>query len=345
MAVRDDWRSGSSGTGPIATAEPGPAETRWADEEWTSREEESQGGGTGLAKALGWFSLALGVAELAAPRGIARLIGVDDDDDNRRLLQALGARELATGLAILAQPDRPTWLWARVGGDVLDLAVLGSKLKSEESDRGRVTAAAAAVLGVTALDILAGQRLSARANGGRQALVTDADAGIRVRRSITLQQSPDQVYHFWRDFRNLPRFMSHLESVEVLDDRRSRWRATAPAGTTVEWEAEILEERPGEILSWRSLPGSEVDNAGSVRFVPAPGGRGTEVRVELRYDPPGGRMGAKVAKLFGEAPEQQIDGDLRRLKQVLETGEVVHSDASIHKMAHPARPPAPGEPQ
>jgi uncharacterized membrane protein len=156
-------------------------------------------------------------------------------------------------------------------------------------------------------------------------------------------QSPEQVYEFWRDFRNLPRFMEHLESVELLEGRRSRWRAKAPVGSNVEWEAEIVEDRPNEMISWRSLPGSEVDNTGSVRFLPAPGGRGTEIRVALEYDPPGGRLGAKVAKLFGEAPEQQVASDLRRLKQVLETGEVVHSDASIHRGMHPARPAAADE--
>ena len=164
-----------------------------------------------------------------------------------------------------------------------------------------------------------------------------------MRRSVTVGKSPDEVYRFWRDFSNLPRFMSHLESVVITGDQRSRWRATAPAGTTVEWDAEIVEDRPNELIAWRSLPGSEVDNAGSVEFRAAPGDRGTEIRVQLRYDPPGGKLGAAVAKLFGESPDQQIAGDLRRLKQVLEIGEVVHSDASIHRGMHPARPSAPEE--
>jgi uncharacterized membrane protein len=270
---------------------------------------------------------------------------VDDDDENRRLLRALGLRELATGVGILAQPDRPGWMWARVGGDVMDLAFLGSARKSERADHGRLSAATAAVLGVTALDALTGRRLGARTAGeGRDLPVAREQArGIRVRRTVTVLQSPEQVYEFWRDFRNLPRFMEHLESVEILEGRRSRWRAKAPVGSNVEWEAEIVEDRPNEMITWRSLPGSEVDNTGSVRFLPAPGGRGTEIRVELEYDPPGGRLGAKVAKLFGEAPEQQVASDLRRLKQVLETGEVVHSDASIHRGMHPARPAAADE--
>ncbi len=348
MAVREAWQTGASAGVPGTNGEPTveTAPRRDIDGDWSGRAAQSEDAGNiGMAKALGWFSLALGIAELAAPRGVARLIGVEDDDDNRRLLRALGLRELATGVAILAQPDQPRWMWARVGGDMMDLALLGSALKSNRSKPGRVTAATAAVLGVTALDALTGQRLGSRRNGGRHERASGEELarGIRVRRSVTILQSPEQVYGFWRDFRNLPRIMEHLESVETLDDRRSRWRARAPVGTDVEWEAEIVEDRLNEMISWRSLPGSEVDNTGSVRFESAPGGRGTEVRVELRYDPPGGKLGAAVAKLFGKAPEQEVARDLRRLKQVLETGEVVQSDASIHRGPHPARPAAPDE--
>ena len=337
MAVQDEWGS------PSATLEADASTRRWTDDGDGSRlaTGRENGGSIGASKALGWLSIALGIAELAAPRGVARLIGVDDDDGNRRLLQTLGLRELATGIGILAQPDQPGWLWARVGGDVMDLALLGSARKDYRSDQGRVTGAMAAVLGVTALDALTGRRLAARTDGERLNGGGSEEnvRGTQVRRAVTVLQSPDQVYEFWRDFRNLPRFMEHLESVEVLDDRRSRWRAKAPVGTDVEWEAEIVEDRPNQLIAWRSLPESEVDNVGSVRFSPAPGGRGTEIQVELRYDPPGGKLGAKVAKLFGEAPEQQVASDLRRLKQVLETGEVVRSDASIHPGMHPAHPP------
>jgi hypothetical protein len=133
--------------------------------------------------------------------------------------------------------------------------------------------------------------------------------------------------------------MDHLESVRVTGDRQSHWVAKAPAGHTVEWDAETVEERTDELIAWRSLPGASVPNSGQVRFEPAVGGRGTEVHVELRYDPPGGKLGALVAKLFGEEPGQQVAGDLLRLKQVLETGEVLHSDASIHRGMHPAQPP------
>ena len=162
---------------------------------------------------------------------------------------------------------------------------------------------------------------------------------IHVRRSVTVDRGREEVYAFWRDFENLPRFMEHLESVRITDGDRSHWTARAPAGRTVEWDAELTEDVPGERIAWRSLPGADVPNRGVVRFVPAPADRGTEVHVELEYDPPAGRLGATVAKLFGEEPSIQVAADLRRFKQVLETGEVVRSDASIHRGMHPAQPP------
>ncbi len=146
--------------------------------------------------------------------------------------------------------------------------------------------------------------------------------GIGVEKSIIIRREPSEIYRFWRNLDNLPRFMAHLESVVETDEKRSHWVATGPAGKTVEWDAEIINEIPDELIGWRSLEGSEVDNAGSVQFRTAAGNRGTEVRVSLRYDPPGGALGAVVAKLFGEEPGQQVEGDLRRLKSLLETGEV-----------------------
>jgi len=146
--------------------------------------------------------------------------------------------------------------------------------------------------------------------------------GIKVEKSITINRSPEELYRFWRELENLPRFMDHLESVTQTDQKRSRWAAKGPAGKSVTWEAEIINEKENELIAWRSLPGADVDNAGSVRFDPAPAGRGTEVQVVLEYDPPGGRLGAAVAKLWGEEPEQQIDEDLRHFKQIMEAGEV-----------------------
>jgi len=162
-------------------------------------------------------------------------------------------------------------------------------------------------------------------NGARKGLNPNASVqasrAIKVNRSVTINKSPEELYRFWRNFENLPSFMDHLESVKVLDDKHSRWTAKAPAGATVEWQAEIYNEKENELIAWRSLAGSSVANAGSVLFKPAPGGRGTEVKVELDYEPPAGAIGAVVAKLFGEEPTQQVQEDLRHFKQIMEAGE------------------------
>ncbi len=162
---------------------------------------------------------------------------------------------------------------------------------------------------------------------------------MHVTKVITVNRPADEIYRFWRSFENFPRFMHYLESVQTNGDGRSHWRAKGPAGKTVEWDAEIVEDRPNELIAWRSVEGSEVENAGSVRFVRAPGGRGTEVHVELDYNPPGGAVGAAVASLFGKEPAQEMSADLRAFKQMMELGEVVQSEASAVGEPHPARPP------
>jgi uncharacterized membrane protein len=188
---------------------------------------------------------------------------------------------------------------------------------------------------VTALDVLCGARLSGRTAGRAGA----ADHTIHLETAVTVSRSPEEPYAFWRDFQNLPRFMDHLESVRQIGEGRWHWKAKGPVGLTLEWDAEIIEERPDELIAWRSLPGSEVENSGTVRFRRAPGGRGTEIMLTVHYAPPGGVIGAKLAQLFSEVPRTQMKNDLRRFKQVLETGEVVRSDASLAAGPHPARPP------
>jgi uncharacterized membrane protein len=165
---------------------------------------------------------------------------------------------------------------------------------------------------------------------GRNSALDDAPFGpvssvrrgedVRVDERIVLNRPRSEVYRFWRNFENLPRFMDHLEAVTVLDESHSHWTAKGPAGTRVEWDAEIHNEVPNQVIAWRSLQGSEVANAGSVYFIPTENGD-TEVRVVMRYHPPAGRLGAAVAGLLGEDPSRQIAEDLRRLKQVVESGE------------------------
>ena len=282
-----------------------------------------------LANGLGWFSIGLGLAEIMAPKGLARLIGVRRD--HPVLFRLLGVREIVSGVGILTNHRPAGSVWSRVAGDAMDLSLLGAALLTPGNDANKVAGAMVAVLGVTALDITNAQQLS-RPAGQR-------DGTVRAR-SVTINRPAEELYRFWRDFQNLPRFMGHLEAVRVMGDKRSHWVAKGPAGTTVEWDAEVTEDVPNELIAWRSLADADVENSGSVRFTTAPGGRGTVVRVELEYNPPGGALGASLARLFGEEPEQQIKGDLHRFKQMMEIGEVVYSDASVHKGPHPARPAA-----
>jgi uncharacterized membrane protein len=146
--------------------------------------------------------------------------------------------------------------------------------------------------------------------------------GVNVLESVTINRSIQELYRFWRNLENLPQFMRHLESVEKMTDTISRWRAKGPAGITIEWEAEIYNEVPDKLIAWRSLEGSDVVSAGSVNFDDAGAGRGTRVTVHLQYSPPGGKLGARVAKLFGSDAETEIREDLRRFKQLVEAGEV-----------------------
>jgi uncharacterized membrane protein len=148
----------------------------------------------------------------------------------------------------------------------------------------------------------------------------ESGEGTRIDRTTSIARPPADLFRFWRQLDNLPRFMDNLESVTLLDGRRSRWVAKGPLGARVEWDAEVHNEIPNELIAWRSLPGSEVDQAGSVHFTPT--AEGTDVRVVLRYAAPAGKLGDTVARFLGDDPSQQIADDLRRLKQVMEAGEL-----------------------
>ncbi|MBW4480870.1 MAG: SRPBCC family protein [Tolypothrix brevis GSE-NOS-MK-07-07A] len=149
---------------------------------------------------------------------------------------------------------------------------------------------------------------------------------IKVEKTVTINKPADELYRFWHDFENLPSFMKHLKSVSVQNDKRSHWIANAPLDSSVEWDADILEDRENEFISWASVEGADVENSGFIRFKKAPGDRGTEVKVVLEYSPPGGALAAAFAKLFGEEPEQQIGDDLRRFKMLMEAGEIATTE-------------------
>lgn len=205
-----------------------------------------------------------------------------DTDSNQRLLYALGGGMLV--LVGLSRRSLPGVGLAAVGGSVAYHAMTGHWPMQQP-------------------------------NG------IDADYSVRVNKAVTINRPAEELYRLWRDFENLPRFMSHLESVTVQDGKRSHWVASAPLGKKVEWDAEIINEEENRLIAWRSVGSADVESAGSVRFEKAPGDRGTEVHVKLEYMPPGGVAGAMFAKLFQEEPGQQIHADLHRLKQILEAGE------------------------
>jgi len=164
--------------------------------------------------------------------------------------------------------------------------------------------------------------ISTAGPAGEEAVIP-AGAGCKVEQAVTIDKPAVDLYRFWRRFDNLPRFMTHLKEVRDLVGNRSHWVADAPLGMSVEWDAEIIEDRPGEVISWKSQDGADVDTAGSVHFRAAPGGRGTEVRVTLKYRPPAGKLGSAVAKLFGKDPECEVREDLDRFKKLMEAGEIV----------------------
>jgi uncharacterized membrane protein len=309
-------------------------ETHAVSERWRGRAMEAdrnqpQASERALPKAigraaigLGLFGIGLGLAELLVPRRFNRLIGVGDNRRARNVTRALGVRELANSFTVLGRRRPAPWLWARVAGDVIDLALLANATRARRAHVGRIAGAIGAVLGATVVDAYVASRSSSRSR---------ARLARPVRRAITVASTPEAAYRFWRDLGNLPKFMERLESLEVLASERSRWRVRAPKGLALTWEAEIVEDRAAEIIRWQSVEGSEVANRGAVRFRPAPGGQGTEIAVELEYVPPAGELGLLASFLSNEALEVQLERDLRRLKQLLEVGEIVRSDAQVRR--------------
>ncbi len=283
-----------------------------------------------LAKGLGWFSVALGLTELVAPRQVAKAIGIDPNGKTALLTRAMGVREIAAGVGILLQPRRPIPVAARVVGDVIDLAMLGLAAATKKTSSARLAGAFAFVLGAAALDVIAARR-TARSY---------KEANATLLYSVTINKPPQEVYAFWRKLAQLPEFMDYLQSVEETGATTSHWVAKLPVGGTVAWDAAITDDRPGELIAWESVPGSAITMKGKVTFAVAPGRIATEVRVEMKIGGGGLRPSPLIAKLLAKP---QVKGDLRRFKQIMETGEVLFSDASRHDRPHPAQPSTTGK--
>jgi uncharacterized membrane protein len=169
-----------------------------------------------------------------------------------------------------------------------------------------------------------------RAGFDNPAVGVRAQHGCKYETSMLINRSPEELYAFWRNLENLPRIMEHLVSVTDLGDARSHWVAQGPLGKTVEWDAELINDRPGEMLAWRSIAGSELDTAGSVHFARAPLGHGAILKLSLKYEPPGGKAVASLTNLLGTGLEQRVEADLRRFKQVIEAGEVPSTAGQPH---------------
>lgn len=200
----------------------------------------------------------------------------------------------------------PRW-GAIVGGSAL--AVFGATRRSKT---GAALAAAGGLL----------------AYGGSR--ISSSPRDLHAEATFTINVSPEEAYRFWSNFENLPRFMSHLESVRVLGDRRSEWTMRGPLQMRVKWTAQIVDQRENQWIVWRSDPESTVPNNGSVQFRKAPGNRGTEVTVAIQYAPPAGPIGKALASIFGKNPQHVVREDLRHFKQLLEAGEIATTVGQPH---------------
>lgn len=297
-----------------------------------------------LAAGMALLSGILAAACLAILDWVLRLIGLAPDAGRVRLLRVIGTREAVSGVAIAAQRRPAAGLWARVAGDAKDLALLALALRDPRADRRRLGGTLALITMLTIVDTRLAIAMTRNPSRDRTGDRPDVD-GIRLTRAVTVATDPESAYRTWRDLPGLPRFMGHLMSVEETGPRTSRWTASAPGGGTVSWNAEIVDDVPGERLAWRALPDSEVAHDGEVVFRSAPRDLGTEVHATIRYQPPAGALGATIARLTGEEPRQQLFDDLQRFRQLIETGTVTRSDASLAGRRLPQRPAQPPGPE
>ena len=261
-----------------------------------------------LARGLGWWSLGLGIAQVLAPRTMARLTGMRLPPT---LTMLCGARAIACGVGILTQDQAQPWMRVRVAGDALDLATVAAGLLLPGANRQRLAVTGVALGGVAAADVYCSRQLE---HYGARA------APRHVTSSIDVQRPREEIYRFWRDPANFPRVMPHLHSVQILDDIHSHWIANGPGGTRLEWDTEIIDDVPNERLAWRSVDGSQIYSAGSVELHPV-GMHATRVRLELLCDSPPGSLTVAIAKLFGRDPKFGLRADLRGFKTFFESGE------------------------
>jgi len=243
-------------------------------------------------------------------------------------------RSANSGLTCPSKNVGETERWASVAGGGL-LSVLGLS-------RGSLGGAAMAALGAGLVyrgvtghcHMFSALGVSTAEEHGPNARVA-AGEGVKFERSIDIDRPAGEIYQFWRELENIPKVMRHVRSV-TTDGDRSHWEVSGPFGFTCEWDAEIITDRPNETIAWGSVPGGDVDTAGSVHFEDLPG-RGTRVTVTLKYDPPAGKVGAAIARFFAQDPEREIDEDLQHFKEMMEANELTPTGAHVSRFSWPGR--------
>ena len=272
----------------------------------------------GLARALGWFSIGLGLAEIVAARGLSRSLGMGR---SAGLVRAFGIREVATGVGILSRPSAASWVRGRVFGDALDLATLGTTvLRPGNPKQGRAALALAAVAGITVLDVFCANRLD-------ESTPASPAQGPEVEGAITIGKPAEELYQRLRDPQTLAQLLADIATVCPSSSGdgggRMHWRVKGPLGRAYEWDTEIVDDHPGEAIGWKSLSGAPVPCEVSARLRPATGGRGTVVALRIRLDPPAGPLGDAVFNVLGSTPlSLAADKALHRFKSLVETGEI-----------------------
>jgi uncharacterized membrane protein len=295
--------------------------------------------GSKLGTSLTLMGMGLGLAELAAPAAVGRALGLGGKRKTPGLgMRLVGARGVALGLATLLRRNRSGWIWARVGGDLLDLAFLGlalgqSRRRGRRHQSLRLPLALGAVAGMTVVDVVRAVRAT---RAGREAARTASEniPGL----AVTVGRTPEDVYSFVRNPNNLTQFLSNIESVQVRGDGRAEVTVKGPVGPAFRCRATIIDSQPGESLNWIvTTEAGDPFCGGTMRLTKAPGDRGTEVHVALdgMMAEGGGGIGGSIVRLWSR---ETLRNDLRRLKQVLEVGETTKSDASVHRGMHAARP-------
>ena len=269
-----------------------------------------------IARALGWFTLGLGVTEMVAPRAVANFVGRSWRPSETRLM---GLRKVLAGVGTITGAQWTGRSWARVGGNLLELA----RSRKSKPPVTKMRRSSTAVCAAVAVGALAG---AAIINVKRVRAQRDARRAVRHSASTSVNLSPEQCYQYWRDPEKLPTFFKHLKSARDLGDSRAEWVVRGADGKDITWPVEFIEDVPGEVIAWRSTDDSEMTHSGWVRFEPRGTGRGTIVRLHMEYEFPGQLNERMVNQILGYDPGMRLRKALMRFKQLLETGEIATTE-------------------